>query len=226
MRKLHDSELNLRQNLESAEELTVGGTTSFFLSLRNWEYLGLILNLVQMVMLILVFSPDLPLSPPKYVLVAFPFWYTFELVNRAKIMGSQSTKGYVHSLFINPERPRYVLMHKVDAALTAVSLICTVLDLAFSYEIRALNLLANASVWRVFVIHPSFRNILFVCSQGVAPLRMFLGLAAIVYFYFSLLFYELCNGKAEGQNFETLHDTMLTMYQVLVGILIMRLCLP
>ena len=176
------------------------------------------LNLVQMIMLILAFSPNSPITPPRYTLAVFPLWYTFELVNRAKILGSQSTKGYIHHLFVNSERPRYVLMHKVDATLTAVSLFCTVLGLITSSSYRSLDLLANASVWRVFVIHPSFRNILFVCSQGVAPLRMFMFLAAIVYFYFSLIFYELCHGKTTDHNFDSLHETAITMYQVLVGI--------
>ena len=216
MDKLHNSEFNLRRDLESAEEQVVGESDSSFLSLRNWEYLGIVLNFIQMVMLILAFSPNSPCTLPRFLLIAFPLWYTFELMNRAMILGSKSTKGFMYHLFACPERPRFTLMHKIDASLTTVSLLCSVLCLFFSS--RPLNLFANASVWRVFVIHPGFRNILFVCSQGVAPLRMFLGLVAIAYYYFCLIFYELCQGKSVAHNFDTLHDTAITMYQVLVGI--------
>ena len=218
MQRLHSSEFNLRQNLESAEEQIVE-SSSFFLTLRNWEYLGILLNFVQMAMLTFTFTVDSPFPLAQYALVAFPLWYAFELVNRGRILSSQSTKGYIYNLFGCPERPRYVFMHKVDAALTSVSLFCTVLCLGFSS--RPLDLFANASVWRIFVVHPSFRNILFICSQGVAPLRMFLALAAIVYYYFCLLFYELCERAQENKgnhNFDTLRGTMITMYQVMLGI--------
>ena len=183
----------------------------------------MLLNFVQMGMVILVFTPgDIGnnIAPPQYSLGVFPLWYTFELANRARIFGKHNTKGYMHSLFACPERPRYALMHKVDASLSAVSLLCTFLRLLGldCFRFRLLDLLANASMWRIFVLHPSLRNILFVCSQGVAPLRMLLGLAAIVYYYFCLIFHEMCHGKATNHNFLTLRDTMITMYQVLVGI--------
>jgi len=49
---------------------------------------------------------------------------------------------------------------------------------------------------------------------------MFLALAAVVYYYFCLLFYELCERAQENKgdhNFDTLRGTMITMYQVLLG---------
>ena len=223
MQKLRDSEFNLRQTLESEEDQVLCRRYSFFLSLQNWEYLGLLLNFVQMAMVILAFTPGSPLAPPRCILVMFPLWYVFELVNRAKILSSQNEKGYMHNLLCS-ERPRYILMHKVDAALTATSLFCAFLCMFFSS--RPLDLFANVSVWRVFVIHPSLRNILFCCSQGVAPLRLLFGLATIVYYYFCLVFYEICRVRDVNSvtrevngnhNFDTLRDTFLTMYQILLG---------
>ena len=109
-------------------------------------------------------------------------------------------------------------MHKVDFVVISVSVVCTICNMAMWNDApRMVELLANCSVVRILVVHPGFRHLLYSCSAGFAPLRVYLVLMLVVYYYFSLAAFHLFRRFELTHNFDTLGDSMLTLHQVFVG---------
>ena len=215
---LKDLRMYLTQKLSAAEEVASFGARAGLLALRSWDKIALIMVLAHMCMIVMAYSrkvSSIDSDPFKWILVLFPFYYCFEIGNRAW------QHGGIEKFLKNPEKPTLQFMHKVDCFVSFVSLFCTIamliVALVGSESPRLLEMLANVSVIRILVLHRPFRHLLYSCMTGLGPLRMYLVLMVVVYYYFSLAASHFFRDMGLEYNFDGLADSLLTMHQVFLG---------
>jgi len=215
---LKDTKGHLTQKLLDAQEVASYGVRDGLISLRAWDRLALVLVLFHMFVIVLAFSrkiTTLTTEPFNIVMAIFPFYYCFEIANRAWQHG-----GAEH-LWSNPEQPTVQFMHRIDCSVSFTSMLCVIImlimDAAGNARPRMLELLANVCVVRVLVIHKPFRHLLYSCATGLGPLKMYLVLMFIVYYYFSLAAMHLFRNMELEYNFDGLASSLLTMHQVYLG---------
>ena len=216
---LEDLKLHLQRKLADAQRAGEQGVRPGLISLRAWDRLALVLVQVHMFGIVMAFSSkitSLDTEPFHNLIAFFPFYYCFEISNRI------FQQGGMKKFWKNPEQPRLQFQHRIDCYVSFTSLLCTIVMMIVAgighEHPRMLELMSNIGVVRLLVIHKPFRHLLYSCVTGLEPLRMYLVLMLIVYYYFSLVATHCFRDMAlEDYSFDGLGASLLTMHQVYFG---------
>ena len=144
---LKDTKNHLTQKLLDAQEVASYGVQDGLISLRAWDRLALVLVLFHMFVIVLAFSrkiTSLTTEPFEVVLYTFPFYYCFEIANRAW------QHGGIENLWSNPEQPTVQFMHRIDCSVSFTSLLCVMIMLIMDATGNARPRMLNSwptSVW-------------------------------------------------------------------------------
>eukprot|EP00656_Telonema_subtile_P054409 TRINITY_DN8131_c0_g1_i3.p1 TRINITY_DN8131_c0_g1~~TRINITY_DN8131_c0_g1_i3.p1 ORF type:complete len:695 (-),score=193.98 TRINITY_DN8131_c0_g1_i3:300-2384(-) len=151
----------------------------------------------------------------------------FNLVYCVEVALRVDALGGLTGFFADPRGGAYVVQNKVALVTTAIGLFGAVMALiegsvSTGYG-RVWEALQVLPLWRVFVMHKDFREIVNSFTSGLKAVGTFCILLAVVFYVWCVVahmaFKDIAPVGAFSNelNFNTLGDTCLAMYQVFIG---------